>query len=144
MFRACETNLHIEATVVRRADADPQAQLELLLAEAAKLPVKDDADPVAVAWEVALKATDTRLDSAIVVRDVEGVEVFEFTTRAKGRLFLSFGAFTLDTAKALGLSDDDTLILRGDRVEDQTTLTLAPRLRSKLILLERTPREVSL
>jgi uncharacterized Fe-S cluster protein YjdI len=36
------------------------------------------------------------------------------------------------------------LILRGDRVSDATTLTLAPRLQSKLMLLERVPREVSL
>lgn len=144
VFRARESNLHIETVVVRSADADPQAQLELLLAEAAKPPVKDGADGLAVAWEVALKATDTRLDNAVVVRDVGGVEVFEFTNRANGGLYLSFGAFTLDTAEALGLTDDDTLILRGDRVEDKTTLTLAPRLRSKLILLERTPREVSL
>ena len=43
-----------------------------------------------------------------------------------------------------GLSDDDTLILRGDQVTDSVTLTLAPRLQSKLILLERVPREVSL
>lgn len=144
VFRARETNLHIEAAVVRSADADPQAQLELLLAEAAKPPVKGHADPVAVAWEVALKATDTRLDNEFVVRDVGGVEVFEFTGRANGRLLLSFEAFTLDTATALALTEDDTLILRGDRVDNETTLTLAPRLRSKLILLERTPREVSL
>lgn len=144
VFRARETNLHVEVAVVRRADADPQAQLELLLAEAAKPPIKHEADPVAVAWEVALKATDTRLHNAAVVHDVGGVEVFEFTDRASGRLFLSFGAFTLETADALGLTDDDTLVLRGDRVENKTTLTLAPRLRSKLILLERTPREVSL
>ena len=52
--------------------------------------------------------------------------------------------FSLATADALGLRDDDTLILRGDKVEDSVTLTLAPRLRSKLILLERVPREVSL
>jgi len=44
----------------------------------------------------------------------------------------------------MGLNDQDTLVLRGDQVEDQTTLTLAPRLRSKLILLERMAREVSL
>ncbi len=144
VFRARESNLHIETVVVRSADADPQAQLELLLAEAAKPPVKDGADGLAVAWEVALKATDTRLDNAVVVRDVGGVEVFEFTNRASGGLYLSFGAFTLETAEALGLTDDDTLILRGDRVDNKTTLTLAPRLRSKLILLERTPREVSL
>ncbi|MFP3338588.1 hypothetical protein R0J91_11365, partial [Micrococcus sp. SIMBA_131] len=50
----------------------------------------------------------------------------------------------LATADALALSDDDTLILRGDQVEDSVTLTLAPRLQSKLILLERVPREVSL
>ena len=61
-----------------------------------------------------------------------------------GRLLISLDAFSLAAADALTLSDDDTLILRGDQVEDSVTLTLAPRLQSKLILLERVPREVSL
>jgi len=144
VFRARETSLRVETVFVRREDSDPNAQLELLLAEAAKPPVKDDADPLAVAWEVALKATDTRLDSPIVVHDVGGVDIYEFAGRASGKLFLSFDKFDLNASNAIGLTDEDTLILRGDRVEDDTTLTLAPRLRSKLILLERTPREVSL
>ncbi|HZL07500.1 MAG TPA: hypothetical protein VFE45_19140 [Coriobacteriia bacterium] len=85
----------------------------------------------------------------VTQHEFPGVTVFEFTpaddaASAAGRLLISLDAFDLATADALSLSDDDTLILRGDKVSDATTLTLAPRLQSKLVLLERVPREVSL
>lgn len=147
VFRAKETGLTIEKTVIAHVDQDPQQQLALMLENAALPPVKEGADPVSVAWEVVLKATDSRLDSIVTVHDVGGLHVFEFvpaTGRAAGRLLLCLGRFSLDTASALRLNDQDTLVLRSDQVEDKTTLTLAPRLRSKLILLERMAREVSL
>jgi adenine-specific DNA-methyltransferase len=149
LFRARETNLVIEKPVVAQVGQDAQQQLALMLTHASQPPVKDGADPMAVAWEVAMKATDSRLDANVAVHEHDGVKVFKFSPAeavgtAVTRLFLCLEAFTLDTAKAIGLTDDDTLILRGDKVEDKTTLTLAPRLRSKLILLERMAREVSL
>lgn len=71
-------------------------------------------------------------------------ELNEFATELS-IMFPQAGAAITDlTSGGLSLSDDDTLILRGDRVSDATTLTLAPRLQSKLVLLERVPREVSL
>lgn len=149
VFRARETNLVIEKPVVAKIGQDAQQQLALMLEHAFQPPVKDGADSMAVAWEVALKATDSRLDANISVHEHDGVKVFESSPPSAdgitaGRLFICLEAFTLDTAKAIGLTDDDTLILRGDKVEDKTALTLAPRLRSKLILLERMAREVSL
>lgn len=148
VFRARETGLTIEMPVMAHVGQDPQQQLALMLESAAMPPVKEGADPEAVAWEVILKATDSRLDSRVTLHDVSGVQVFEFTPAdgngATGRLLLCLGKFTLETATALDLNDQDTLVLRGDQVEDKTTLTLAPRLRSKLILLERMAREVSL
>ena len=51
---------------------------------------------------------------------------------------------SVETADAARVNDDDTLILRGDKVDDATTLTLAPRLQKNLVLLERVAREVSL
>ena len=50
----------------------------------------------------------------------------------------------VEEAHELGVGVDDTLILRGDKVDDATTLTLAPRMQKNLVLLERVAREVSL
>ncbi|MGB3291095.1 MAG: site-specific DNA-methyltransferase [Burkholderiaceae bacterium] len=149
LFRAQETNLLIEKPVTVQAGQDAQEQLALILQQASQPPVKEGADSLAVAWEVALKATDSRLDADVSVSEHDGVSVYTFSPvtgehAATGRLFICLDAFTLETAKAIGLTDNDTLILRGDKVEDKTTLTLAPRLRSKLILLERMAREVSI
>ncbi|MHA3902822.1 site-specific DNA-methyltransferase [Castellaniella sp. WN] len=149
LFRAQKTNLLIENPVTAQAGQDTQEQLTLILQQASQPPVKKGADSLAVAWEVAIKATDSRLDSDVSVSEHDGVSVFTFSpvtgkNSATGRLFICLDAFTLETAKDIGLTDNDTLILRGDKVEDKTTLTLAPRLRSKLILLERTAREVSI
>lgn len=149
LFRARETNLVIEKQVVAKEGQDAAEQLTMMLSHASEPPVKEDADAAAVAWEVALKATNTRLDARVSMHEQEGVKVFEFSpyganASATGRLFICQDAFTLDTAAHIGLKDGDTLILRGDKVDNAVTLTLAPRLRSKLILLERVAREVSL
>lgn len=84
----------------------------------------------------------------MTTHELNGETVYEFASAegqdSPGRLLISLDTFSLATADALELSDDDTLILRGDKVQDSVTLTLAPRLQSKLILLERVPREVSL
>ncbi|MFV0632728.1 site-specific DNA-methyltransferase [Demequina sp.] len=148
IFRTRATNLVIDKPLVATAEMTGQAYLAQVLDHTAGAPVVEGASPLDVAWEIALKSTATRLDATVTTHDIQGVTVFEFSpaegASATGRLFISLGAFTLATADALALSGDDTLILRGDRVEDSVTLTLAPRLQSKLILLERVPREVSL
>lgn len=148
IFRTRPTNLVVEKPVISRPETTSQGYFDKILSAASGAPVVQGAEHKAVAWEVALKASGTRLDSEVITREVDGVTTFEFrpldTEEDAGRLLVSLDAFTLETADALQLSDDDTLILRGDKVEDSVTLTLAPRLQSKLILLERVPREVSL
>lgn len=148
IFRTRSTNLAIDEPLTATVDMTGQSYLTQVLDHTAGAPVIDDAEPLDVAWEVALKATGTRLDASVTTHEVDGVAVFEFASTdggaSSGRLLISLDAFSLATADALGLSDDDTLILRGDQVDDSVTLTLAPRLQSKLILLERVPREVSL
>lgn len=147
IFRMRPTNLIIEKSIIATTDLTGQGYLEQVLDHTAGSPVVDGAEAIDAAWEVALKATGTRLDAQVTTHDVAGVTIYEFAptdSESSGRLLISLDAFTLGTADALGLSDDDTLILRGDQVEDSVTLTLAPRLQSKLILLERVPREVSL
>ena len=148
IFRTRPTNLVIDKPLLATAELFGQSYLAQVLDHTAEAPVVDGAAPLDVAWEVALKATGTKLDARVTTHDVGGVTVYEFTPveaqTSSGRLLISLDAFSLATADALGLSDDDTLILRGDQVEDSVTLTLAPRLQSKLILLERVPREVSL
>jgi adenine-specific DNA-methyltransferase len=148
LFRARASNLVIEEHVVEHGEGASK-QYALMLDHASQPPVKDGADPLAVAWEVALKATVSRLDSIVIVHNHGDVEVYEFapartSEESTGRLFICLGAFTEETAKGITLNDKDTLILRGDMVDDALTLTLAPRLRSKLVLLERMSREVSL
>lgn len=148
IFRTRPTNLVIDKPLVATAEMTGQAYLTQVLDHTAGSPIVEGASPLDVAWEIVLKSTATRLDATVTTHDIDGVAVFEFSPAdgapAAGRLLVSLDAFTLATADALALSDDDTLVLRGDRVEDSVTLTLAPRLQSKLILLERVPREVSL
>ncbi|RPF21502.1 site-specific DNA-methyltransferase [Myceligenerans xiligouense] len=148
IFRTCPTNLVIEKPIVASPELTGKDYLAQVLDHTAGSPVVEGAQPIDVAWEVALKATGTRLDALVTRHELDGVTVYEFAPAgdqaASGRLLISLDAFSLATADALGLSDDDTLILRGDRVEDSVTLTLAPRLQSRLVLLERVPREVSL
>lgn len=148
IFRTRPTNLVIEKPLFALPEMTGQSYLTQVLDHTAGPPVVDGAKPLDVAWEVALKATGTKLDARVTTHEVDGVTVYEFAPAegesTSGRLLISLDTFSLATADALGLSDDDTLILRGDQVEDSVTLTLAPRLQSKLILLERVPREVSL
>lgn len=148
IFRTRPTNLVIEKLIIATPELSGQSYLAQVLDHAAGVPVVDGAKPLDVTWEVALKATGTRLDAHVTTHEVDDVTVYEFTPAdgeaSSGRLLISLDEFSLATADALGLSDDDTLILRGDQVEDSVTLTLAPQLQSKLILLERVPREVSL
>ena len=148
IFRTRPTNLVIDKPLFALPEMTGQDYLTQVLDHTAGVPVVDGAKPLDVAWEVALKATGTKLDARVTTHQVDGVTVYEFTPAegesTSGRLLISLDTFSLATVDALALSDDDTLILRGDQVEDSVTLTLAPRLQSKLILLERVPREVSL
>lgn len=148
IFRTRPTNLIIDRPLVAVPELSPQGYMAQVLDHTAGSPIRKGAQPLDVAWEVALKTTATRLDARVSEHAIDGVTVYEFTPALEetsaGRLLISLEDFTLETAEELGLSDDDTLILSGDQVTDSVTLTLAPRLQSKLILLERVPREVSL
>ena len=122
--------------------------VQAVLANVQQPPVVAGADEAAVAWEVVLKATGTKLDATVTEHDIEGVMVYRVLAgrRSKdpaGCLCRSMPSRSRPRTK-LGLKDEDTLILRGDKVEDSTTLTLAPRLQKNLVLLERVAREVSL
>lgn len=148
IFRTSSTNLVIDKPLFALPEMTGDNYLTQVLERTAGSPVVDGANSLDVAWEVALKATDTRLDARVTTHLIDDVTVYEFTPATgedpSNRLLISLDEFSLATADALGLSDDDTLILRGDRIEDSVTLTLAPRLQSKLILLERVPRDISL
>src|SRR5699024_8897688 len=148
IFRTRPSNLVIDKPLFALPEMTGSNYLTQVLDRTVGSPVVNGAEPLDVVWEVALKATDILLDARVTTHVLEDVTVYEFTpatgTGASGRLLISLDEFSLATADALGLSDDDTLILRGDRIEDSVTLTLAPRLQSKLILLERVPRDVSL
>lgn len=148
VFRAAESKLIIEEPLPASENMSGEDYIFQSLKRASGAPIVEGADPAAVAWEIALKATRTQLDACVVEHDISGVRTFAFTAAgapaSHGRLLISLDAFTLATADALGLSTEDTVVLRGDKVADSTTLTLAARLGSRLIMLERTPREVSL
>ncbi|MFT2711644.1 site-specific DNA-methyltransferase [Clavibacter sp. Sh2126] len=148
IFRTTETNLIVEPPIAASADMSGQDLLTAAIDRAIQPPVKDGAAEIDVVWEVVLKATNLQLDAQMSVSEFEGVKVYEFARAdvqtGDMRYLVSLDAFSLETADAIGLQDNDTLILRSDRVTDDVTLTLAPRLQSKLILLERVPREVSL
>lgn len=147
IFRTRPTNLVIDKPIVATPELTSRDYLTRVLDITVGSPVVDGAKPLDIAWEVALKTTGTQLDTIVTEHVLNGVTLYEFTPAAgdvSGRLFISLDAFTLATADDLGLADKDTLIVRGDMIDDSVTLTLAPRLQSQLILLERVPREVSL
>ncbi|GAB3608349.1 site-specific DNA-methyltransferase [Humibacter ginsengiterrae] len=148
IFRTRPTNLIIDEDIIATEELSSQVYLDNVLHRAFGSPIVDGADDIDLVWEIALKATATQLDARVKELSFDGVKVYEFTPAVldpdSGRLLISLDAFTLDTSDKLGITDDDTLILRGEAVEDGVTLTLAPRLQSRLVLLERVPREVSL
>lgn len=149
VFRTRPTNLIIDPPIIAAEGMTGETYVQEALFGVDAEPVVANADPLAVAWEVAVKATGTKLDARVRSQELsDGVIVFEFTPadggNDSGRLLVSLDNFSLTSADEIKLTDADTLILRGDKVDDATTLTLAPRLQSKLMLLERVPREVSL
>jgi adenine-specific DNA-methyltransferase len=148
VFRAGESSLEIDAPVVATAGMTGTDYVQTSFTQASGSPVRAGADPLAVAWEIVQKSSRIQLDAQVITHEVSGVTVYEFVPRDaredSGRLFVSLELFSLQTAEDLGLEDADTLILRGDVVDDATTLTLGPRLQANLVLLERVPRAVSL
>lgn len=148
VFRSATTNLKIEPPLIAEEGMKGDEYVQASLERSRAAPVLDGADPAAVAWEVVLKSTGTQLNAKVEVHNLGGIRVYEYRPRTEtdgaGRLFVCLEEFELANADKLGLSDADTLILRGDQVDDGTTLTLAPRLQSRLVLLERVPREVTL
>lgn len=147
VFRTRETNLIVEAPIIASAEMSGSDLLSAAIDRATKPPVKDGASDLDLVWEVILKATNMQLDAKVTSKEHDGVIVYEFAaadaSESDTRLYVSLDEFTLGTADSIGLGDNDTLILRSDKVSDDVTLTLAPRLQSKLILLERVPREIS-
>lgn len=147
VFRTEPTKLSIDKPIVAAEGMTGEDYVQESLLNVKQAPVVDGASDESVAWEVVLKATGSRLDAQVTTHDVGGVTVYEFVRAgeaADGRLFVSLDAFTVATADELALDSNDTLILRGDVVDDSTTLTLAPRMQKNLVLLERVAREVSL
>jgi adenine-specific DNA-methyltransferase len=147
IFRTRPTNLSIEKPIVAAEGLTGEEYVQSSLMNVQQSPVIDGAIDESVAWELVLKATGSRLDADVTTHDIGGVVVYEFVRHDEaddGRLFVSLGAFTVSTADELKFGSNDTLILRGDMVEDSTTLTLAPRMQKNLVLLERVAREVSL
>ncbi len=147
IFRARPTNMVVEPPMTAIDSMTGDRYVETSSGRTEGEPVIEGADTIAVAWEVALKAGGTRLDARVKELDINGIVVYEFISAENPdgdrRLFVSLDEFSLATASELKLTDADTLILRGDKVDNATTLTLASRLPSKLILLERVPREAS-
>lgn len=147
VFRTRPTNLIVEKPLAVEIGLTGEDYVTESLLNVQQAPVVDGADDEAVAWELVLKATSSKLDSSVKGYDIDGVAVYEFVPsggRTDGRLFVSLDRFTIEVADKLEVGADDTLILRGDKVEDSATLTLAPRMQKNLVLLERVAREVSL
>ena len=147
IFRTAPSFLKVEKPPTAQKGLTGQAYIKGLATGARAAPVLEGADELSVAWELVLKATGAKLNSKLTQHHIDGVSVFEFLQRDdndSGRLFVSLDKFSIETADALKLGKDDTLILRGDRVDNSTTLTLAPRMQKNLVLLERVPREISL
>lgn len=147
VFRTRPTNLVIESPLIAEEEMTGQAYIEKSIINSKQCPIIKGRDDSYVAWELLLKSTNFKLDCTLKTHMIDQVKVFEFSPPEEEdnrRLFISLDEFTIETADQLGLEMDDTLILRGDIVDDSTTLTLAPKMQKNLILLERVPREVSL
>lgn len=147
VFRTRPTNLVVEKPLLTEEGLTGQDYVQESLVNVQQAPVVDGADDAAVAWELVLKATSSKLDSRVTIHEIDGVTIYEFSPsggRTDGRLLVSLDHFTIEVADQLQVGAHDTLILRGDMVDDSTTLTLAPRMQKNLVLLERVAREVSL
>ena len=107
IFRTRPTNLVVEKPIVATPELTGQKYLSQVLDHTAGAPVVDGATPIDVVWEVALKATGTRLDARVTTHELDGVTVYEFAPAeandSPGRLLISLDAFSLATADALGL-----------------------------------------
>ena len=147
IFRARPTNLAVEPPMAATDSITADRCVETSLGRTDGEAIIEGADTVAVAWEAALKAGGARLDARVKELDINGVVIYEFRSvenpNGDHRLFVSLDEFSLATAAELKLTDADTLILRSDKVDNSTTLTLTSRLPSKLILLKPVPREAS-
>lgn len=147
VFRARPTNLVGEPPITATENTVDGQYVETSSARLEGGPIIEGAEPIAVAWEVALKASGTRLDAHVRELNINGLVVHEFTPTDNAdvdrRLFVCLDEFSLATAFELKLTGADTLVVRGDKMDHATTLTLASRLPSKLIRLERVPREAS-
>lgn len=147
VFRTQVSTLRVDPPIVATERTDGGGLVQMSLGAVREAPVAPRAKALDVAWEVILKATDVPLDARVTRRVIDHICVFEFRraeAEAPGRLFVSLDEFDLSTAEALAIEDHDTLILRGDKVSDAVTLTLSARLKSRLLLIERAPREVSI
>jgi adenine-specific DNA-methyltransferase len=143
IFRARPTNMVMDPPMFTTDRATDKRYAEAPWGQTEGEPMIEDADTIAVAWEVALKTGGTRLDAPVRQLNIDGVIVYEFASAENQggdrRLFVSFDEFSMATALELKLTDADTLILRGDKVDDAASKI--SRLPSKLILLGRVPRE---
>ncbi|SKX68654.1 type III restriction-modification system StyLTI enzyme res [Mycobacteroides abscessus subsp. bolletii] len=79
MFRARPSNLVADKPVIatERLTGEQYVQASLLTAQ--QSPVVYGADDLAVAWELALKATSAPLDCSVHVHEIDGMTVHEFT-----------------------------------------------------------------
>lgn len=146
VFRARPTNLRTDPPIVVADGMPEEAYVQSSLEAAETPPVIDGAEAISVIWEILLKSSTTKLDAEL--REIHGSEVNVYevlpSTDEVGRLLVSLEAFDMATADGIALTDRDTLIVRADVIDDGTAITLASRMGSHLILVERVPRAVSL
>lgn len=154
IFRSAPTLLNFDHPVPLTGAVDAD-QYVLLCAEAANRPaIVAGAAPSEVAWEVLIKATGAELDQRMSKRKLGKSVVYEFQPRtANGgakakadarRVFVCLDKLSLLQFDELDMNDRDLLVLRSDRLADGDAITLASRLNSRLLLIERVTHEVSI
>ncbi len=147
VFRSAATNLDLLPPVIADPSAAaPEQFVQESIAAALLSPLKPGVADDSVLWEVILKGTNLGLDTEVEELDVDGLVVYalfpSMTDEEAQRVYLSLGKFTPEHAEVMKLRQRDVVILRGDRVDDATTMTLAAR--CSLLLIDRVPGEVSL
>lgn len=79
MFRARPSNLVADKPVIATEGLTGEQYVQASLLTAQQSPVVYGADDLAVAWELALKATSAPLDCSVHVHEIDGMTVHEFT-----------------------------------------------------------------
>lgn len=140
VFRCAESNLVVHPPIVNDGQLSGEEYVQESIRRTKEPPVRADADPEAIVWEVLLKGTRLDLSARVERLEVRDETVYELRPgdgrELGGRVFVYPGpAMTVPIADDLQLGSGDLFFCRSDALDDSTSVTVGQR--CQLIFLER-------